>query len=400
VNRAVGRAEARPPRWTPEGAVTADIRSPRDSAAYRITLGGATLARGTVPPDSIAPSPVEVHSSPAVRGWVAGTVELEPDELRGDDARHFVVWVGPPPAATADPSAGAFARGALDALVQSRRAVAGGGITIVAADRLTRMPALILAPAEPVRAGAANRALERAGIPWRFGDVRRGATAISGDRLAGVRADLRYALTLVGAAATDTLARAGSEPWAVAGAGYVLLASPLDPSATDLPLRAAFVPWLGDLLAQRLMAGDAAGSVLSATPGSAVAPLGDGIDALEFPDGSHRAVPAVGFAAPDEPGVYFLLHGARRAGALVVDPEPDESELARLGGTALAARFTAREVRVLDDPARWRAEVMLAGGRRPIAVPLLVLALLALAAESALTRAGGGARRARAEAAA
>ena len=91
-NHAVALADARPVRWTPRGAVAARFLS-RDSTTYRITLSGRTFARGTAAPNE----EVVVRASPPERGWVAGTVELEPDELPGDNVRHFAMWIGPAP---------------------------------------------------------------------------------------------------------------------------------------------------------------------------------------------------------------------------------------------------------------------------------------------------------------
>ena len=39
--------------------------------------------------------------------------------------------------------------------------------------------------------------------------------------------------------------------WIVAGPRYVILASPLSPDATNLPVSAPFVPWLGSVLTER-----------------------------------------------------------------------------------------------------------------------------------------------------
>ncbi len=83
-NRAVTLAEARPVRWTPRGAVATRFLS-RDSTTYRITLNGRTFARGTAAPNE----EVIVRASPPERGWVAGTVELEPDELAGRQRSPF-----------------------------------------------------------------------------------------------------------------------------------------------------------------------------------------------------------------------------------------------------------------------------------------------------------------------
>ena len=92
-------AEARPVRWTPRGAVAARFLS-RDSTTYRITLNGRTFARGTAAPNE----EVVVRAAPPERGWVAGTVELEPDELAGDNVRHFAVWIGPAPGLSLSPA--------------------------------------------------------------------------------------------------------------------------------------------------------------------------------------------------------------------------------------------------------------------------------------------------------
>src|SRR4029077_2863171 len=113
-------------------------------------------------------------------------------------------------------------------------------------------------PADPVKIGAANRALERLGVPWRFGTSRRGETTVSGaaprpsvgavadSQQAGpfvdVAAIMRYELVAQSGADADTVARVGREPWILAGPRYVIVGSPLDPAATTFPLRAPFVP--------------------------------------------------------------------------------------------------------------------------------------------------------------
>ena len=254
-NHAVIAVRAIPSRWTPRGAVRARLLA-SDSATYRITLEGRTLARGIAARDE----EILLRAEPPERGWNAGTVELEPDELRGDDVRHFAVWIGPAPAVALHPLAGPFAHSALDALVQSGRAAIGNEISVTPADEATKLPALLIAPTDPVKLGAANRALERLGIPWRFGAAAHGESVVrasdSTRALEGVTVASRYALTRSAAAGGvpggDTLATAGGAPWIVAGPGYVLVASPLAPPATTFPLHASFVPWLDDMLSQRL----------------------------------------------------------------------------------------------------------------------------------------------------
>ena len=178
-----------------------------------------------------------MRAAPPERGWVAGSVELEPDELRGDDVRFFALWIGEPPVVVADTGVGPFLQSAIQALIANGRAAAAGpasastkSVAIVAADRLTQLPALITAPTDPVRLGAANRALERAGVPWRFGAPARGEAIVEGlapsdGQLAApesasggapVTVQLRYPLQAQPTAVADTLARTGTAPWIVA----------------------------------------------------------------------------------------------------------------------------------------------------------------------------------------
>ncbi|MGQ0647899.1 MAG: BatA domain-containing protein [Gemmatimonadaceae bacterium] len=376
-NRAVVLAEARPVRWTPRGSVLARAAGP-DSATYRIALGNTRLASGT----ARGGEDLTVHSSPNEQGWRAGVVELAPDELRGDDARYFAVWLGAAPQVRIDAAAGPFVRTAVDALVQNQRVALGGEVAITTADRADRLPALLVAPADPVRAGTANRTLERLGIPWRFGPARRDETVVRGARFDGVKATLRYPLIAQSGAVADTLATAGGEAWIVAGERFVLIGSPLEPSATDLPVRAGFVPWLGDMIAQQL-AGDAT-AVFHAAPGGQVR-LPSGVDAIESGDGQRQNAAGVS-TAPLRPGVYFLRRGEDRVGALVVNPEPEESDLRRLEIAALRDRIQGRDAVVTSDEATWRRSLYAAGSQRPLQVPLIVLALALLAAETFVVR--------------
>jgi hypothetical protein len=356
-----------------------------DSASWRVVLDGTSAARGTAAPGAA----IVARAQPAARGWIAGALELEPDELRGDDVRHFAVHVGEAPAVSADAAGGAFLRGAVDALIDGGRARRGTQVWIGGAAR-ARRPGILFAPSDPLGVADANRALERAGIPWRLGARRTGAAPLRGAGVSGAQARAWYALTFVGGATTraDTLVRVGNQPWAVAGDGYVLIASAADAEATDLPVRAAFLPWLDALLAERLSV--AGGVALDVAPGASVT-VPSGVSALEAPDGTTRNV--VGgepLAAPWTAGVYFWRRGDRRAGALVVNPEPDESDLTRLSADSLALVLGA--TRTLQDPARLGRETFAAGGRRALATPLLILALGLLAAESLVARRGRRAR--------
>ena len=184
--------------------------------------------------------------------------------------------------------------------------------------------------------------------------------------------------------APDTVATAGGTPWVVAGDGYVLLGSPLDPEATDLPLKAAFVPWLLDALARRL--GDD-GRLISAVPGATVSGLRD-VTALERPDGT--LIPTAGdrMTVPAQAGVYFLRRQAARVGALVINAEPEESALraegnaAISGGELLASLARGTDLRAETTVGAWQRSVYSLAEGQALLLPLVMLALLALIAEA------------------
>ena len=91
------------------------------------------------------------------------------------------------------------------------------------------------------------------------------------------------------------------------------------------------------------------------------------------------------FAAPARAGTYFYLRGTTRVGALVVNAEPQESELARLTPQALALRLGTRATNVFTDSTALSASVLTAAPQRPLLAPLLALAALTLLAETLIT---------------
>jgi hypothetical protein len=373
ANRAVTLAEARPVRWTPRGSVAARFLS-HDSTTYRMTLNGRTFARGTAAPNE----EVVVHTQPPERGWVEGTVELEPDELAADDIRHFAVWIGAAPGVTLSPSVGPFAKSAIDVLRTSSQIVDGRDIAIVTGDEVTTLPALITAPTDPVRLGAANRALEKAGIPWRFGERRGGESSVRGAGLDGVTTTARYDLVAQPGAAAETLAVVGRDAWAVAGQQYVIVASPFTPDATNLPVRAAFVPWLGSVLTERLVGEP--GQVIAARPGAQL-PRPRWADALQTADGQRTPLSET-LDVPARAGTYFLTRGDRRVGAVVVNAPAEESSLERYSTKDLRDQLGPTHSLVAADASAWITMAFRAAARRSLIQPALVIALLMLVIEA------------------
>lgn len=377
ANRSVLSARAEPVHWNPTGTLRASVGS-ADSTTWRIAIEGRTIARGTV----AAGATIVTRLSPSGRGWLAGFIELAPDELRGDDTRHFAVHLGDPPPVEVDPASGPFLAGAAAALVQERRAVRGVGVRLSSAES-ARRPGVIFAPADPLRLADANRALVAAGIPWRFGARREGPAPLRGAGLDGATAQRWFPLEALDDATADTIGRVGGAPWAVAGPGYVLVASAATADATDLPVRAAFVPWLDALVVGRL-SGEV-GTAADGVPGSLVhAP--SGADALESPGGSFERLGASRTVRlPDLPGVHFWRRGDRRIGAIVVNPAPEESRLERHSIDRLAARLGGAMLE--PDAAQVGARAFALGGRRTLDTPFLLLALLLLLVEAFIARA-------------
>lgn len=379
-NRAVTLAEARPIRWTPRGTVAARIQS-RDSATYRVSLNGRTFARGSAAPNE----EVIVRAAPPERGWVAGTVEIEADELAADNVRYFATWIGAAPGVAVAPAVGPFVKDAIDVLRGSERVTEGRDIAIVGGDEVTSLPALIAAPTDPVKVGTANRALERLGIPWRFGARRTGESSVRGTGFDGVTTAARYDLVAQAGAVAETLAVVGRDAWIVAGPRYVLIGSPLSPDATNFPVRASFVPWLGTVLTERLVGEP--GQVIAAAPGAQL-PRPRWADAMEGATGQRTPLSET-LDVPVRAGTYFLTRGDRRVGAVVVNAPPTESVLDRYSTNELRARLQASRTLVTNDPSTWEATAFRGASRRSLIEPALLLALLMLVVEAIVLGARG-----------
>ena len=132
------------------------------------------------------------------------------------------------------------------------------------------------------------------------------------------------------------------------------------------------------------------GSVRAVTPGVHV-PRPTGVDALEATDGRRIPIAGASFDAPIAAGTYFFIQGARRVGALVVNPEVSESQLARWSKGELKDRVASGNVRVTDNRDEWVRLAFTGAARRSLVAPMLIAALLVLGMETVLAATGGGA---------
>ncbi|MGA2381991.1 MAG: BatA domain-containing protein [Gemmatimonadales bacterium] len=393
-NRAVVSAQATPATWLAgaPGAVAVTIGgapAPGAKAAVIVAVDGRTGGRAMMAPGDVALIPAPVFAPPA--GYFAGEAQIEPDELRADDRRPFAVRVVAPAAVVVDAQAdpGRFVVAALATLAGAgqvrlgRQRAAGNGVALGERAPAGGASAVVFPPHDPVEVGAANRSLAAAGVPWRYGArIEREDTLAAGPAalrpIAGVQIHRHYRLEPTSAAALGVLARAGADPWLVASGRVVVIGSRLVPEETALPLSPLFVPFVGTLVNQ-LARGDE--GMVEAAPGDP-ALLGSAVTAIGV--GGGRVRPVEGgraVAAPAEPGVYPLLAGADTVGALVVAPDPRESDLRRATASDLRSLFPGARVTVAAEPQAYAGERFRAAGRAELTGAVLFAALLALVVE-------------------
>jgi hypothetical protein len=306
-------------------------------------------------------------------GWWPLTAELDPDEFRADDRRRTLVRVLPVARAQWD-TADRYLAAAAATLLAGGRLQEGRQVTL---GWLGPAASVVVPPQDLSSLGSLNRALERRGVPWRFGGpVVREQLSDSGPLGPAVRVSRRLRLSYAGGAPRGIEATVGGEPWIVRAGDVVLLGSRLDPAWTGLPTSAGFVP-LVDALANRLVRGEQA--LLTGTPGTPVrlpddiGQVTDGIREWRVEGGSSWRPPAT--------GIYLLQSGADTLGALAVNLDPRESELRTATRAQLGALWPAARLVPLHRVAE---AAFAAGAQGHLRGPFLWLALLLGLAEVAL----------------
>jgi hypothetical protein len=359
--------------WGPEGGVlVVSVGGGHDTAR----TAALSVRIGTRPPRqqlARGGATVSAPSGALTPGWRIASAELEPDELRLDDRRVTVVRIAPPAQVTWL-SEDRFLATALDVLLQNRRIVRGGELTI---GTLGARRAIVMPPIDPAGVGALNRALASRGSRWRYGDaVAQPGITDSSAILGRYQVSRRFALVPVGAAPPGVLATVGGAPWAVRSGELVLLGSRLDPDWTSLPLSAGFVPFV-DYLVNRAARGDL--TVADIAPGDAY-PLPDAATAVSR-DGTLREIEGGASFRAVETGVHFVLAGGDTVGAIAVNPDPRESDLTAADDAAVRGLW--RGARVVASE-RAASAAFAAGGRADLRGPFLWIAALLALADAAL----------------
>ncbi len=243
---------------------------------------------------------------PAPDGWVRGRVEIDPDDLRGDDVAHLAFRAIPPPRVATLGALPPFIEDALDVLADGGRIertpqgtadvvfLGGGAPPPGAGDGRTLV---LVPPEEPAGLAALNLLLSERGTGWRY----EATTPIAGEGRAITGGESRDALPLLppvrhahrlvsegnGAPATPLLTLSDGTPWLLRiqgeGPEILALASPLTPAASGIPASAAMIP-LVDLLTTGAGRDPAPGGVAAGTPLT----LPRGTVTVRLPDGTLR----------------------------------------------------------------------------------------------------------------
>lgn len=372
-----------------------------DPVAVRLVVGDRVVAAGEAPPGGVA----ILDAGPFPGGWIQGHVEIDPDALRADDRRSFAFQVRPPPRVGLSGPLSPFARQAVDVLAAGGRVVITEGTATAQVwlsqdgtgieGRSPGVPALVLPPSDPALLPALNRRLADAGIAWRLepgpeGESRPGTHALP-VTLGDLR--IRYSYRMVpttGERPGDAVlvSLTGGEPWLVASEAergpVLLMASPLDPAATTLPVSAAMVPFLEWALV-RWAARETAPPTLH--PGDDL-PLPTDADRVLEPDGTERLrVGSQMAVATRIPGIHQVFRGDTLLEAVPVNLDPRETELRRLSAAQLRDRV-GPGLEVARDVSGWRRSIFPAGRGPEAWRPLLLLALLLLLVESRIAATG------------
>ncbi|MFI5235090.1 MAG: BatA and WFA domain-containing protein [Gemmatimonadales bacterium] len=379
VNVGIARVDPGPEPWGLDGGrvtvtVVGDSTAPRPVTVTLAGRPGRQALAGVGRPATV--------TLPGTRpGWYALDARLDPDELRADDDREVALRIAPPVRLRWD-STDRYLAAALATLADNGRVVRGDELQI---GRLGAGASVVLPPVDPAAVGALNRTLAARGVPWRFGALAIDpAVSDSGAWLRPTRIARRYRLVAAGSGRTGVAVTAGGEPWVVRAGNVVLIGSRFDPAWTDLPVSAAFVPFV-DALVNRLARGEVV--VDDGTVGASVL-LPDAVSEVRRVDARWAVEGGAGFTPPS-PGLYWLLSGRDTIGALAANADPRESLLAPASASLVRSLWPSARVLPLADAVN---AAFALSSRTDLRGPLLWAALLLALAELVVAGWGGRVR--------
>ena len=394
-----------PPVPGGDGTVLAQLLAPgpgADTLEVRLRVGATTASITRVEAGGTA---VLRLPDPGV-GEHAVSVEMPPSGLRSDDRRSFVLRTFAPPVVGHEGPSDSYVALALATLERAGRLRLGETEGETAAWFVEGVPppglpmrgevAWILAPpADSDLLARFNAGLERLGIPWRVdladatgGDVLEPSPDVPG--LEAIRIRARHRLRRAGTGSDSVfITTASGAPWLVGGRAadrsYLLIATPLTPESTELPVTAAMVPLIEAVLFRW---SDLGGSLPRPVPAGTASALPAGADSVERPDGTTIRVDGGSPYVPLRAGVHTVFLADGGTSLLAATVPRSESDLAAAPAAGIAAALGSSATVVTGTEDEWRARIY--GSRRGmLATPYLVaLALLLVLAEVALATPG------------
>lgn len=342
---------------------------------------------------------------PFAEGPVSGYVETDPDDLGMDDRRYFSLTVLPPPGVWADTSQSFFLSRALPVLESAGRlrpaplleadvllAVGGTGLE----SRRPGAAAIVVPHLDVTLLPALNRRLASTGIPWRFEPVdARGETPLGESSLPfsldGVRVFEHFRMvrgSIDGSEHEVVVRLATGEPWLVRGTSergpFFLVASPLEPEATNLPITASLLPLLEWMLSG--WAGDGP-SVPFLNAGEPL-PLPKGATGVQDPEGTLHPVNGTGVLRETRlPGVYTIYREDTPISYVALNTPSEESLLERIEASELRGLVDA-PLSMVEDSTRWTRSVFASGQGPEVWWQVLIMALGVLVLESLVAATG------------
>ena len=370
-----------------------------DSARIRLEVNGETLDIAATAWDGDA----VFRLGAGAPGLLGGRVEIEPDGLRVDDARHFAIRVLRAPNVERVISPYGFLARALDALEQAGR-VGGGGRTLVVYEADSGQPLdplpertsvlLLVPPSDALALPRFNQYLAALSSGWHMAvETASGSIGFEdGSRTPGlesVAVSVRYGLEAAGGgiapgtAGGDTvlIRTADGRPWLVRGERdgrvLLLLASPLTPAATTLPVSPAMIPFV-EAVALRWSRGESwpgrafiAGAAVSLPPDA---------DSVRLADGSVRRVDGGAPFTPELAGLYTVYRGDADSALFAANPPASESDLGRIDPADLES-LLGGPVAAAEDPDAWRDAIFASRRGRDLTLWFIAAAVTLLVAE-------------------
>jgi hypothetical protein len=377
----------------PEGPARATGNGPVD---VRLTAQDRLRARASIEPGATG----LLRMGPFGEGWVQGFLETEPDGLRADDRAFFALRIREPVPVRAVGDPGPFVGQAVDVLTEAGRVRVGSGARMVVLGSGASVPgtvesAIVIPPSDPSLLPATNRVLARLGTRWRLappsGAGITGLEPSAAVDLTGVEVTSAYRLEGAPDGGSDrVLVRTqDGRPWLIDAVGedarVLILASPVDPAWTSLPVSPRMVPFL-DWALTRWAAGGGAGSA-EVRPGQLV-PISAEALRVVGPDGTSAEVGRErSFRPLSGPGIYRVEAADSLLALVAVNPWPEESDLARRNpaeGSLLATGLHA----LTGSPGEWDRRIFRVRTGPEGGGFLLVAALLLLLLEGAVAAAG------------